>query len=457
MFNDVLSDIDGLETRPCKEYNFDEAMAVRDMLLSSANAILDEIYEGAGDRRRLSLSSAGPVSAPQDDFLAVVMRDALCAESVNLYTHHLLEGEKTEYGALSTLPLMPESEHVRDSARSLSLNEEYHAVLDEYEEIFQCSYCHDVLEDPEVYSDAPRWPDVYSTVIAKYQDPSDDGDVVELDSTGFPAPTTPYEVGTHRYSFPLRAAREDVILFPTDGMQPQMRVIINTGFMMYEYSPSDPERPCIASNLGFNTVTPDWMQVGPEDTTAFPCEDAVVNEINSTCWNRNIFRTEGLDDHYVWWSKAEDRPVRRRGPRANRFADYSSFAPLDEIDASVFVPPDRCLMVDVFYPQVPCMNPDVTGACEPRSPPTPGPLAPDTATTQGASGDGDLGGMAVGGIVLAGAVFAAVGVVVARRLKERRQQARRGSQLMEAGGCSVQEYEMDTSASDLSGPHYAAA
>jgi hypothetical protein len=32
----------------------------------------------------------------------------------------------------------------------------------------------------------------------------------------------------------------------------------------------------------FNAVTPDWMKVGPEDTTAFPCEDVLINEINST-------------------------------------------------------------------------------------------------------------------------------------------------------------------------------
>jgi hypothetical protein len=207
MFNDVLSDIDGLETRPCKEYNFDEAMAVRDMLLSSANAVLDEIYEGAGDRRRLSLSSAGPVSAPLNDFLAVVMRDALCAESVNLYTHHLLEGEKTEFGALSTLPLMPESEHVRDSARSLSLNEEYHAVFDVVENVCTCNLCHDLITYDTVAAPlAPVWPDEFKTAVYSFLVCREGGcDNADDDEATLPSGSS----GVRLCSWPLRSTRDD--------------------------------------------------------------------------------------------------------------------------------------------------------------------------------------------------------------------------------------------------------
>jgi hypothetical protein len=74
-----------------------------------------------------------------------------------LYTHHLLEEEKAEFDALSTLPLFPESEHTRGGTQRKLFTEDFMGVapsganVDEFEDTFAkyeeaniCDLCHPI-------------------------------------------------------------------------------------------------------------------------------------------------------------------------------------------------------------------------------------------------------------------------------------------------------------------------
>ena len=499
IFNDVLSRHEIVQTRPCEEHSLDEMIVVRDLLVAAANADLNRIYESSNDRRRLSLSSASPAFVPRDPHLAVIMRDALCVESTNLYTHHLLEEEKVEFGALSTLPLFPVSEHTRGGTQRKLYTEDFLGVMpsganaEEFEDTFAkyeeaniCNLCHDILTDDNIVIPlAPRWPDEFKTSIYK-RDPQE---------------TMPDELTLRQYSWPLRSSRDDTIF--DDGSN-RMVIDIRTGCrdqytddgelipgtqecyvpdpaigrppqsaVYYIYETDGTHEQCTATDSGFGMSPPFWMQIGGgeqfgcpvEEDLAFRDEDVVVNGILCEVWNRQKPGT--LDDHKVYWDRANEVPVRREsegGPREVSQKDYSNFQRDAEIDPAVFRPPRICLTVPVDYIDYPCINnlppeeqvPTQT-QCPPLRPPSPGPLQHLNLNSAGGAERAEVSGVGaagVAGLTVAGALFVAVGVAAARRFTKKQGGALRGSQLMNPvldWDAGANQYEMGNSSSSVSG------
>jgi hypothetical protein len=94
-----------------------------------------------------------------------------------------------------------------------------------------------------------------------------------------------------------------------------------------------------------------------EEDLAFREEDVVVNGILTEQWNRQKPGT--LDDHKVYWDRANEVPVRREsqgGPRVASQKDYSNFQKNPGINPAVFRPPRLCLTVPVDYVDYPCMS-----------------------------------------------------------------------------------------------------
>jgi hypothetical protein len=480
MFNDALSEHGSVQTRPCEDHSLDEMIAVRDVLLSAANVELNSIYESTNDRRRLSLASASPGFVPRDPLLAAVMRDALCVEAVNLYTHHLLEEEKAEFGALSALPLFPGSEHTREGTRRLftetfnfrqdmarsDAESEFEGVFGKYEEALVCNLCHDIVTDPAISTPlAPRWPDEFKTSVYK-RSLSNNYDPDNTDAV-------PDEVSLRQYSWPLRSTRDDTVF--DDGSN-RMIITIHTGCMdqytddeiipdsqecsipdpavgrhpqssmYYVYETDGTYESCTARDIGFGVSPPFWMQLGGHDSgddIAFREEDVVVNGILCEQWNRQKPGT--LDDHKVYWDRSNEVPVRREsegGARVEAVKDYTNFQRDATINPDVFRPPRFCLTQPVDYFDSVCLSeldPTIPAQdwllyCPTLRAPTPGPLQPVDLNLAGGAESAENSGVgtaSIVGLTIAGTLFAVAGAGATRRFRETRGDALRGSQLVD--------------------------
>jgi hypothetical protein len=451
MFNEVLVSTDGLMTRACEDYSLDELMGLRSTLLSIASADLNHIYETGNDNRKLSRSTAGSKFVPQDESLAPVMRDALCVEAVNLYVHHLMENDKAEFHALSSLPLMPKSEHVREGSRSLS-DEEYGEIFNSYEEALVCNICHQPLNDETIVEpNAPRYPDTYYAVMSVNEENLADGSAIGSSVIRY-------------YNWPRRAVRNDE--FYDDGTY-KFQLHIET--VLYTIYPVTQE--CEAADPGFGVLAPYWMQSGPEGTQSVKLEDAVVNGIECEVWDRAEPNTG--DPHTLSWSKATNAPVQRLsrgGPAGLKIADHLAFIPNFEIDPTIYALPEYCFGKMIYYPDMQCRvdNYDRPAEwdelCGDSRPPTHvkptfgneeldrrnGISRSSSAVTTDST---DMQTATVAGLAVAGIIFAVAGLIVVLRFKGR--QNLYDPHLLLDFTQEVQSLELGTSVKNLSQPQVA--
>jgi hypothetical protein len=457
LFNDVLTSTNGLETRACEDSSLTEIMEVRVVLLSAANAGLDSIYVNANDNRRLSKSTAGSVFVPQDAMLAAVMRDALCVEAVNLYTHHLLEEDKAELHELAFMPLMPELEHARGAeGRNLGDDVEHAEVFDIYENALICNDCHSEVTDETIFNpDAPIYPDTYYTIEAS-----------QSDGTLFdPTVVPPGEAMITQYSWPLRATRKDII-YADSSMGRSVEISI--GNVAYSFWPETEE--CEASDSGFGLLTPDWLRNGPEETKATRAADEILLGVDCEVWERPDMTTDDL--HTLYWSKAGNVPLRKvttGGPGLLKVTDFVSFTRDYEIDPTIFALPDYCFGVIIQIVDMQCRIDNPTEDWDELCPVLPGPPVQPTFGNEAldarngvegaqSNAQGGMKNADVVGIVLAGAVFGAIGMAAAHRFKSGQASTQRSKHLLEpALDRSAKHYELGESSLDLSGGTQAAS
>jgi len=453
MFNAVLADVQGLETRACEDYELKDVMALRDVLISATSAELNAIYESAGDRRRLSFASVRPC-VPEDKLLTTVMRDALCIEAVNLYTHHVMEEQKVEFHALSSLPLMPESEHTRDATRARHLqvshvsNAELEEVFDEYDTSSVCNMCHSNFapgpNDEWVFDDtiiltpaAPVFPDAFYTVLAVNRT-----GVRFADGTVDPDFKGTRVAILHHYNYTNLSARYEQIF--QDSMPRE--IVLRVGQYLYTFWPE--ERRCTAYSIGFNIHAPNWLQLGPVGTEATREPNEVIDGVEVEVWNRQEPDT-GFS-HRLYWNREYNKPVLNYfegGPFVTLFQHWADFVPNDPEYPGIWDIPSYC---PEPIPQDPNSTTPTSGI-ERSGVPGQDP----EANTPGAVSSGEASSMAIGnvvGIAAACTVFGGfVGVVAVLRIG-RQDESSRGSQLMEP---VLQEsysrsYEMSASDMDLS-------
>jgi len=440
----------GLETRACEDSSLAEVMEVRAVLLSAANAGLDSIYVNANDNRRLSKSTAGDVFVPQDALFATVLRDALCVEAVNLYTHHLLEEEKAELHELSFLPLMPELEYARDGAAGRNLGDAEHAeVFGIYEDALVCNDCHAEVNDEAILNpDAPIYPDTYYAVE------SSQSSATAFDPTDIP----PAEAMITQYSWPLRATRKDIIY--ADASLGRL-VAISIGNIAYAFNPET--EVCEANDVGFGLVTPDWLRNGPEETKATRAADEILLGVDCEVWERPDIINGDL--HTVYWSKAGNVPLRKAttgGPGLLKVTDFVSFTRDYEIDPTIFALPDYCFGVIIQIQDMQCNIDNPVEDWDELCPVIPGPPVQPTFGNEAldardgvggaqSNAQGSMANANVVGLMVAGAVFGAIGVAAARRFKSGQANTQRSEHLLEpALDRSTKHYELGESSRDLS-------
>jgi hypothetical protein len=229
----------------------------------------------------------------------------------------------------------------------------------------------------------------------------------------------------------------------------------------YYYDFDGTTETCFVEHVGWGITTPNWMQLGGDlnelDYAFRAEEDVAINGILSEVWNRQI--PNGVrPDHITYWDRANNAPVRRHGDTGGLFdsvQDFSDFQPDTEIDPTVSRPPPFCLTQPVHYTDVECrdgLDPstpflEVIGLCPDDI--LPGLLQPDERSSAEAptksAGAGTAG--VVGGSFIAGVVFVGIGLVVARRTRERSGNALHSAQSLDSESQSVQSFEMGGSSS----------
>jgi hypothetical protein len=404
--------------------SLDDVMAVRDILRPSVNAELNRIYESAGDRRRLSFSSIRSVSTPKNEALSSVMRDALCIEAVNLYTHHLMEEEKAEFHSLSSLPLMPLEEHTKDAtrarARALTIpapsDQEMDEVFNGYDQSSVCNLCHSpgqpqgpndqwIFDEEDILTpEAPAFPNAFYTVLAvnrtgvRYADGSIDPDVKQSRVAIL-----------HHYNYTALSARYDQIF--QDGAQRE--VLIRKGTVLYTIYPES--LYCTAIDVGFNLHAPNWLQIGPPGTEATRMPDEVIDGVTVEVWDRQ--EPETGFSHRLFWNRESNKPVLNYfegGPFVRLFQYWIDYQ-VDE--------PEYPGIYDIPYycPEPVVQDPNITTPTNPEIPRNGG--SQNSASNEDSSDDLGAGG-AAGIAVAAVAAVAVVGAIYVRHQSSKGNHAR---------------------------------
>jgi hypothetical protein len=414
MFNGHLAATDGLETRACEDFSIEAMMSLKQLLLASAHPELNSVYERAGDRRRLSHSvgAAAPLVV-EDEALGNVVRDSMCIEAVNLYTHHLAEAQKLEFHVLSALPLMPVSEHKENPERRRL--KEQRVVFDRYLQVTEANMCHDEVSEPLIRNpDAPVFPEVFLVVL-------DQEGFGLRDEDGIPNLDADTVVDTlvRYYNWPLRAMRMDLV--HADG---SIELHLNRGNLAFRII----DGVCTLDTQGgdgrnFGVFVPNWLQLG--DVIRLP--DVVVNGLDCTGWDR-LEPTSG-SSHQIFWSKTEDRVVQayNEGGRYSYVVD--NFLPMrpfhpHAMDPDTYAIPDVCLGLDFANP---------------------------VSSSIGAAEGSSMETAGIVGMAVAGTVFAVAGVATARRFRETQGRAAHFSQLADpvlGRGTDAKHYEMGDSNSN---------
>jgi hypothetical protein len=215
------------------------------------------------------------------------------------------------------------------------------------------------------------------------------------------------------------------------------------------------------------------MQAGPERTQSVRLEDAVINEIECEVWEK-IEYTGHMPNleypHRIYWSKANNAPVRRVGPREKKIEDYFTFIPNYEIDLTIYALPEYCFDQMIHYPDVQCTidNADTMNEwnelCPELRPPQPikptfgneeldrrnGVNRSSSAVTTDTT---DMQTATVAGLAGAGIVFAVAGVVGVLRFKGR--QNLYDPHLLLDSTQEIQSCELGDSVNNLSQPQVA--
>jgi hypothetical protein len=417
LFNEVLTGMEGLQTRACEDTSLEDVKAVRDLLLSSANAELNSIYANAGDRRSLSTRS---VITPKNKLLSHVMRDALCIETVNLYVHHLTEEEKAEFHSLGSLPLMPLEEHTRDATRArallagVSVDDELEPVFDCLDATTVCNLCHapapgvpsDVFDETTILTpEAPVFPDAYYTVLAVNRTG------IRLSDGSIDPDFRSSRVATqHHYNYTAKSARYHSVF--QDGSQSE--VLLRVGTVLYTYYPES--RYCTAIDVGFLLHAPNWMQLGPAGTEARRLEDYNFDGVMVEVWDREDPITNFA--HRLYWNREYNKPVLNffeGGPYVVVYQYWSDYIPYEPEYHGIYDVPEYC-------PEPVPQNPNVTTPTIPIIPQNP---AVGQGQAGGASNGSEqsLSGGATAGVVVAATV---VGVAIAGALYRTRRASQMG-------------------------------
>ena len=381
VMNDALLSRAGgdMQTRACEDFSDAELIDMWTTLRASTNDELSAIYESTNDKRVLSNMPAEEIVFTEDPRLLEVMRAAVCIEAVNMYVHHLDEGAKEEFHALSAVPLMPEQhwEHrVLRNIRHKSQND----VRRRYQAVQGGYMCHGPTRGPGVGEgmegdaallqspNAPvAWAPVYEAVLA----------VNQTDFYGEPADGRSIRTSSilRWYDWNLGATRSDLVSGDGDGIASVGLHLRSTG-LRYMFSPAD--RTCLILPLYVMGPTgPNWMRsgmspdiileenpwrgannetwpggpdspYGNDRINTFRIKDQFIrHEIEVEKWTKYDFESFcAPSSHSLFHSKADGRPIMLQSwggvDSIHMWNEFVAYTPVESIDPEIFAVPEYC-------------------------------------------------------------------------------------------------------------------